>query len=64
MTCAPASRRLREDAARQLKDRKELYVDGQNVIRFGKHSFGVNTRDLELSVVPRDGEMWVSPFGN
>ena len=49
---------LREDAARQLKDRKELYVDGQNVIRFGKHAFGVNTRDLELSVVPRDGEMW------
>lgn len=49
---------LREDAARQLKDRKELFVDGQNVIRFGKHSFGVNTRDLELSVVPRDEEMW------
>ena len=49
---------LREDGARQLKDRKELYVDGQNVIRFGKHAFGVNTRDLELSVVPRDEEMW------
>ena len=49
---------LREDAARQLKDRKELFVDGKNVIRFGKHSFGVNTRDLELSVVMRDEEMW------
>ena len=49
---------LREDAARQLKDRKELYVDGQNVIRFGKHAFGVNTRDLELSLVLRDEEMW------
>ena len=49
---------LREDGARQLKDRKELYVDGQNVIRFGKHAFGVNTRELELSVVPRDEEMW------
>ncbi|MBK1834875.1 DNA repair ATPase [Roseibacillus ishigakijimensis] len=49
---------LREDAARQLKDRKELYVDGQNVIRLGQHAFGVNTRELELSIVPRDGEMW------
>lgn len=49
---------LREDAGRQLKDRQELYVDGENVIRFGKHTFAVNTRDLELSVVPRDGEMW------
>ncbi|WP_411846822.1 DNA repair ATPase [Roseibacillus persicicus] len=49
---------LREDGARQLKDRKELYVDGKNVIRFGKHAFSVNTRELELSVVARDEEMW------
>lgn len=48
---------LREDAARQLKDRNELYLDGENVIRFGKHAFPVNTRELELSVVPRDGGM-------
>jgi hypothetical protein len=48
---------LREDAARQLKDRNELYVDGENVIRFGKHAFPVNTRELELSVVPRDNGM-------
>lgn len=49
---------LREDAVRQLKDRKELYVDGKNVIQFGKHAFNVNTRPLELSMVLRDEEMW------
>ncbi|MDP0490562.1 MAG: DNA repair ATPase [Verrucomicrobiota bacterium JB023] len=49
---------LREDAVRQLKDRKELYVDGQNVIRLGRHAFSVNTRGLELTLVPRDGGLW------
>jgi len=48
---------LKEDAVRQLKDRKELFVDGKNIIQFGKHQFNVNTQSLELSVVPHDGEM-------
>lgn len=48
---------IREDAVRQLKDRRELFVDGQNVIRFGNHQFSVNTRELDLTVVPRDDEM-------
>ena len=48
---------LKEDAVRQLKDRKELYVDGKNIIQFGKHKFSVNTQELELSIVPRDEHM-------
>ena len=48
---------LREDGVRQLKDRKELYVDGQNVLRFGKHSFSVNTQPLEMTIVPHDEGM-------
>jgi phage shock protein A len=48
---------LREDGVRQLKDKKELFVDGQNVLRFGKHSFSVNTQPLELTIVPHDGGM-------
>ncbi len=48
---------LREDAVRQFIDRKELYEDGGNVIKFGDHAFSVNTRDLELTLVPRDEEM-------
>ena len=30
----------REDAVRQLKDKQELFVEGENVIKFGKHKFG------------------------
>lgn len=49
---------LKEDAIRQLKDKQELYVDGENVIRLGKHSFSVNVQPLDLTIVPKDGEMY------
>ncbi len=43
---------LREDGVRQLKDRKELFVDGKSVLRFGKHAFSVNTQPLEMTIIP------------
>lgn len=46
---------VRDDAVRQLKDRKELFVDGKNVIQFGSQRFSVNQQELELSIVPHDG---------
>ena len=47
----------RDDAVRALKDRKELFVDGQAIIKFGKHRFSVNEQELQLSIVPREDEM-------
>ena len=47
-----------EEATRQLKDKQELFVDGEDVIRLGKHSFNVNTQDIDLSLVNRNGEMY------
>ena len=49
---------VREDTVRQLRDKNELYVDGQNVIQFGKHKFSVNTQTLELTTVIKDGDMF------
>ena len=49
---------VREDTVRQLRDKNELYVDGQNVIQFGKHHFSVNTQPLELTTVIKDGDMF------
>ena len=49
---------IREEAIRQLKDKNELYADGKNIIRFGTFSFSVNTQPLELSMVPREGQMY------
>lgn len=48
---------IREDAVRQLKDRKELFVDGKDIIQFGNHRFSVNRQELELSIVPHDDHM-------
>jgi len=44
----------RQDALRGLRDRKDLFADGDNLIRLGKHHFTVNTQPLELTMVPRD----------
>ena len=45
----------KQDAMRGLRDRTELFVDGANLVRFGKHSFSVNTQRIDLTMVPRGG---------
>ncbi|MCP4520244.1 MAG: AAA family ATPase [Cytophagales bacterium] len=46
-----------EDAIRQLKDKQELFVDGENAIQLGSHSFLVNKQSLTLTIVPRNEEL-------
>ncbi|QDS92993.1 ATPase involved in DNA repair [Roseimaritima multifibrata] len=48
---------IREDAIRQLKDRQDLYEDGGDTIRLGRHRFAVNTQPLDLTTVLREGEL-------
>ncbi len=48
----------REDALRQLKDKSELYSGGDQLINFGTYQFAVNTQNLDLTIVPRNGEMY------
>ncbi len=49
---------VREEAVRQLKDKKELFVGGDNVIQFGNHQFSVNTQSLDLTVVPKGDDLY------
>ncbi|WP_459211259.1 DNA repair ATPase [Aquimarina rhabdastrellae] len=44
----------KEDAIRKLKDKKDLYEDGENIIKLGKHKFGVNRQPLDLTIVYKD----------
>jgi len=44
---------IKEDAIRQLKDKKELFDDA-NTIKFGQHKFSVNSQNLDLTVVQKD----------
>lgn len=48
----------KEDALRKLKDKQELYEDGENIIRLGKHKFGVNKQPLDLSIVYKEETLY------
>ena len=47
----------RQESARGLRDRQELFADGDNIIKFGRHKFNINTEPMDLSLVPRQGGM-------
>ena len=47
----------RQEAGRALRDRLDLYGDGGGTIRLGRHRFAVNTRPIELTLVPHRGSV-------
>ncbi|MFC6593064.1 hypothetical protein ACFP81_14315 [Deinococcus lacus] len=48
----------RDAAVRSLRDRRDLFEDGGNVIRLGpRHRFSVNTQPLDLTLLPRGDEL-------
>ncbi|WNG47046.1 AAA family ATPase [Archangium minus] len=55
----------RQDALRALRDRNDLYEEGSGapVIKFGKYRFNVNTQPLDLTMVPRDGALYLQLTG-
>ncbi|MBN2711295.1 MAG: DNA repair ATPase, partial [Planctomycetes bacterium] len=54
---------IQQDSVRQLKDKQELFVGGENVIQLGNHHFSVNTQALDLTVVRRDDDMFLHLTG-
>lgn len=49
---------IREEAIRQLRDRHDLFVAGEQVIKFGRHHFDINVQPLELTIIEREGELY------
>ncbi|WP_185734879.1 DNA repair ATPase [Micromonospora globispora] len=56
-------RAARQEAGRGLRDRLDLYVDGGELIRLGRHRFAVNSQPIDVTVVPHDGGMAVAVTG-
>jgi tRNA U34 5-methylaminomethyl-2-thiouridine-forming methyltransferase MnmC len=55
---------IKEQALRSLRDKTDIYESGGNVIKLGpRHRFSVNTQDLDLTIIPRDGELNVHLTG-
>ncbi|MCC7539802.1 MAG: DNA repair ATPase, partial [Deltaproteobacteria bacterium] len=53
----------KQEALRALRDQLDLYEEGTDVIKLGRHRFNVNTQPVELTLVPRDGEMAIHVSG-
>ncbi|BDS11349.1 DNA repair ATPase [Aureispira anguillae] len=49
---------IKEDAIRQLRDKKDLFSGDGNSIKFGKHFFSVNKQKLGLSMTLKDSQMY------
>ncbi len=49
----------KEEAARSLRDRTDIFEDGGQVIRLGRHRFSVDSQRLELTTAVIDGQLHV-----
>ena len=47
-------KKSQEDALRILRDKTELFVDGDNIIALGNHKFSVNKQPLSLTLLRRN----------
>ncbi|WP_107481159.1 DNA repair ATPase [Streptomyces sp. IMTB 2501] len=47
----------RQEAARALRDRGDLYADDGRTLLLGAHRFAVNTQPLDLTLVPHGGTL-------
>jgi len=54
---------IKEDAVRQLKDKQDLFTEGEDAIRFGNHLFGVNRQKLDLTMVQRENKLLLHMIG-
>lgn len=49
---------IKEQALRSLRDKSDIYEDGGNIIKLGpRHKFSVNNQELDLTIIPRDGDL-------
>ncbi|NTX57433.1 DNA repair ATPase [Myxococcus sp. CA039A] len=54
----------KQDALRALRDKQDLFADGDSLIKLGTYRFNVNTQPLDLTLVPRDGALYLQLTGS
>ncbi|MBB5775833.1 DNA repair ATPase [Nonomuraea jabiensis] len=52
-----------QEAGRALRDRLDLFSDGGETLRLGRHRFAVNTQPIDLTLVPHDQSMYFAITG-
>jgi hypothetical protein len=53
----------RQEAGRSLRDRLDLYADGGDTIKLGRHVFAVNTQAMDLTLVPHESGLAIGITG-
>ncbi len=55
---------IKDQSLRSLRDKSELFEGGGNVIKLGpRHRFSVNTQELDLTILPRHGDLYTHLTG-
>jgi ATPase involved in DNA repair/ATPase family associated with various cellular activities (AAA) len=54
---------IKEQAIRALRDKRDIFDAGGQVIRLGRHRFSVNTQLLDLTIVGKQGQMMLHLTG-
>jgi hypothetical protein len=54
----------KQQSIRSLRDKSDLYEDGDQVIKLGpRHKFAVNRQALDLTILPKDKELYIRLTG-
>lgn len=55
---------IRDQGARSLRDKSDLFEDGGNVVKLGpRHKFSVNNQELDLTLIPRQDQLFLHLTG-
>lgn len=57
-TVETALKTAKEEALRSFKDKRELFEEGDNVIKLGNHRFAVNRQVLDLTIVLKEDTLY------
>ena len=56
-------KQAKQEALRALRDKRELFENGPGIVRLGKSRFTVHTQPLELTILPKEGRLWLHLLG-
>lgn len=54
---------IKDQSVRGLRDKQELFADGGSSVQVGRHRFTVNQQAIDLTLLPKDDELWVHLTG-
>ena len=53
----------KDQSVRSQRDKQDIFEDGGNTIKLGKHRFSVNTHSVDLTIVPKEDELTIHLTG-